>query len=305
VPGLVQAANYDTGGQGVAYSVTSANGSANSYRSDGVDLEATTDTSDTTGTGAGYDLGWTGTGQWFRYTVDVATAGTYTLSLRLASPSGQTDALHIANSAGTNLSGDVNAPDTGGWQDWETVTANLTLPAGTQTLTIDQDNGDFNIHYMSFATAVVASQWYEVVNTNSGLCEGTAGAATANGTAVEQLACNGATSQLWQFVATSVSGEYEVLNQAGQSGAESWNITGGVGATASGDLLQIWGYGGTGNTNALFAASAQLNGSYNFIVDNDGFCIDTPAASTASGVQLEQFTCNGTPAQEFNIVAEG
>src|ERR1700746_3498435 len=35
VPGTVQAANYDTGGQGVAYNVTSANGSANSYRSDG------------------------------------------------------------------------------------------------------------------------------------------------------------------------------------------------------------------------------------------------------------------------------
>src|SRR5258708_10125147 len=44
VPGTVQAANYDTGGQGVAYNVTAANGTANSYRSDGVDLEATADT---------------------------------------------------------------------------------------------------------------------------------------------------------------------------------------------------------------------------------------------------------------------
>ena len=58
VPGTVQAANYDTGGQGVAYNVTSANGSANSYRSDGVDLEATADTQDTTRRGA-YDIGWT------------------------------------------------------------------------------------------------------------------------------------------------------------------------------------------------------------------------------------------------------
>ncbi|HEX4092870.1 MAG TPA: hypothetical protein VHZ33_29485, partial [Trebonia sp.] len=41
VPGIVYAANYDTGGQGVAYNVTSANGSANGYRSDGIDLEAT------------------------------------------------------------------------------------------------------------------------------------------------------------------------------------------------------------------------------------------------------------------------
>ena len=80
MPGTVQAENYDTGGQGVAYNVTSVNGSGNSYRSDGVDLEATTDT------GGGYDLGWTAAGQWFKYTVNVATAGTYTVSLRLAAP---------------------------------------------------------------------------------------------------------------------------------------------------------------------------------------------------------------------------
>ncbi|HEY1623587.1 MAG TPA: carbohydrate-binding protein [Streptosporangiaceae bacterium] len=147
VPGTVQAANYDTGGQGVAYNVTSVNGTANSYRSDGVDLETCTDT------GCGYDLGWTATTQWFRYTVNVATAGTYTVSFRVASPNGVTDALHIANSAGTNLSGAVNVPDTGGWQDWAAATATVTLPAGQQTLTVDQDNGGWNVHDMAFSAA--------------------------------------------------------------------------------------------------------------------------------------------------------
>src|SRR5271169_5215778 len=72
VPGTVYAANYDTGGQGVGYNVTSTNGSANSYRSDGIDLEATTDTSPTGAAGSGYDIGWTAPGQWFNYTVNVA-----------------------------------------------------------------------------------------------------------------------------------------------------------------------------------------------------------------------------------------
>src|ERR1700722_19591845 len=57
VPGTVYAANYDTGGQGVAYNVTSANGSANGYRSDGIDLEATADAQNNTGAGAD-DIGW-------------------------------------------------------------------------------------------------------------------------------------------------------------------------------------------------------------------------------------------------------
>jgi Carbohydrate binding module (family 6)/Beta-1,3-glucanase len=147
VPGTVQAENYDTGGQGVAYNVTAVNGTANSYRSDGVDLEATTDT------GGGYDLGWTATGQWFKYTVDVATAGTYAVSLRLAAPTAVTNALQIDNAAGTDLTGVITAPATGGWQDWTTVTANITLPAGVQTLTVDQDSPGWNINYLTFATS--------------------------------------------------------------------------------------------------------------------------------------------------------
>ena len=47
----------------------------------------------------------------------MATAGTYTVSLRLAAPTAVTDALHIANAAGTNLTGTVTVPATGGYQD--------------------------------------------------------------------------------------------------------------------------------------------------------------------------------------------
>ena len=147
VPGTVQAANYDTGGQGVAYNVTSVNGTGNSYRSDGVDLESCTDS------GCGDDLGWTATGQWFRYTVNVAAAGTYTVSIRLASPSGVTDAFRITDAAGNDLSGTENVPATGGWQTWTTVTSTVQLSAGQQTLVVDQDNGGWNIRYLSFASS--------------------------------------------------------------------------------------------------------------------------------------------------------
>ena len=149
VPGTVYAANYDTGGQGVGYNVTSVNGTANSYRSDGVDLEDVADSVNNTGAGL-YDLGWTASGQWFDYTVNVATAGTYTVGLRLASPYGETDGLHIANSAGTNLSGSVAVPNTGSYQTWTTVNATVTLPAGQQTLRVDQDSNGWNLHFMTF-----------------------------------------------------------------------------------------------------------------------------------------------------------
>jgi hypothetical protein len=102
VPGTAQAENYDTGGQGVGYNASSVNGTADGYRSDGVDLEDGSDT------GGGYDLAWTSQGQWFRYTVDVATAGTYTVGSRAAAPSAVPDALHLTDSSGTDLSGAVD-----------------------------------------------------------------------------------------------------------------------------------------------------------------------------------------------------
>jgi beta-glucosidase len=157
VPGTVQAANYDTGGQGVAYNVAAANGTANSYRADGVDLEATADTQNTSPAGGAYDMGWTAGGQWFKYTVNVSTAGTYSVAFRLASPYGITDALHIANSAGTNLSGAVAVPNTGGYQTWTTVAASVVLPAGTQTLTVVQDSNGFNLHNMAFTLSSAGS----------------------------------------------------------------------------------------------------------------------------------------------------
>jgi hypothetical protein len=71
IPGTIQAENYDLGGQNVAYYDTTAGNSGGAYRTDDVDIEATTDT------GGGYDIGYTAPGEWLAYTVN-AVAGTYT-----------------------------------------------------------------------------------------------------------------------------------------------------------------------------------------------------------------------------------
>ncbi|WP_114208806.1 carbohydrate-binding protein [Acidisarcina polymorpha] len=150
IPGTVQASNYDTGGSGVAYNQTTSGGQTG-YRTDNSGaVEA--DSGDNNSPANGYDLGWTGSGQWYKYTVNVATAGTYTVSFSVASPSGQTDGFHMQNSSGTNLSGNVNVPNTGSWYTWQTVTASVTLPAGTQTLELAEDNSGWNLEYMTFAS---------------------------------------------------------------------------------------------------------------------------------------------------------
>lgn len=147
LPGTVQAADYDTGGPAIAYNVRSVNGTANDYRADGVNLELTADQ------GGGHDMGWTGSGQWFRHTVKVAEAGQYTVKFRVASPTGAPAAFHLANAHGRDLTGPVDVPATGDWQVWKTVSAKLKLPAGRQVLTLHQDSGDWNLHEASFKSA--------------------------------------------------------------------------------------------------------------------------------------------------------
>ncbi len=300
VPGTVQVENYDNGGQGVGYSVTSVNGSANSYRPDGVDLEATSDT------GSGDNIGWTGTGQWFRYTVNVATAGSYTLGLRVASTSGATGALHLANASGTNLSGAVNVPATGGWQVWATVNATVTLPAGRQVLTLAQDTGGWNINYLTFTAnssggGIDPTAWYTVVNQNSGLCVDDTNFGTTNATPVQQWGCGGGTNQQWQFRSAG-SGYYQVVNRLAAAQNQSWDVNGGTTATAPGATIQTWAYAGA--TNQQWQPVALGNGYYRLVVRSSGLCLDVPSASTANGTVLQQNTCNGGTAQAWRLAAQ-
>ena len=223
VPGTVFAENYDTGGQGVAYNVTSVNGTDNGYRSDGVDLEATTDTG-----GPANDLGWTAAGQWFKYTVNVVTAGTYTVSVRLASPSGVTDGLHIASSSGANLSGNINVPATGGWQTWTTVTATVALPAGQQTLTIDQDNGGWNIHQLTFAISTTPPA-NTVTVSSPGNQTGTVGTAAS----LQVSAADSASGQTLAFSATGLPAGLSISSSGLISGTPTTAATSNVTVTAA------------------------------------------------------------------------
>jgi hypothetical protein len=85
--------------------------------------------------------------------VNVATSGSYAVSVRVAAPGAVSGALHLADAAGTNLSGAVSIPATGGWQTWTTVTTQLNLPAGQQVLTLAGDTAGWNLNSMQFTAS--------------------------------------------------------------------------------------------------------------------------------------------------------
>jgi len=145
IPGTIEAEHYDLGGEGIAYHDLTSGNAGNTFRTDNVDIEATTDT------GTGYNVGWIQAGEWLEYTVNVTTAGTYSLQVRVASTSaGKT--FHVELD-GVNISGTITVPNTGAWQTWQTVTVNTSsLSTGQKVLRIVMDSGDFNINKLVFST---------------------------------------------------------------------------------------------------------------------------------------------------------
>lgn len=114
IPGLIEAEHYDDGGPDVAYyDIDEVNHGA-AYRGvTHVDIEQRADASN------GHGIGWTRTGEWLIYTVNVQTSGTYTVEIPVASQK-QGGVFHLEID-GKDISGSIAVPDTGAWTKLETL----------------------------------------------------------------------------------------------------------------------------------------------------------------------------------------
>jgi hypothetical protein len=180
IPGRVQCAYYDRGGEGAAYhdSDSKNNGSGalnpadgtylNQFRKEeGVDISYTKfhDQIDD----SPYDLvvppenqlyvGWTEPGEWFNITVQVDHAGVYTADLLYTSNRGGTISLDVN---GKDANGPLtipttfNAADPIAWRQWHHWNIapgliRLQLPAGKSVLTVHVlTEGNMNLAYFDF-----------------------------------------------------------------------------------------------------------------------------------------------------------
>lgn len=159
----IQAENFDTGGQGVAYNDSDAANSGGQYRpTEGVDVEAATDAS------GGYDVGWVTAGEWLEYTVNVAAAGTYDLRLRVARQPAGTSTVSVLF-GGVDKTGALAVPSTGGWQTWTDVTRpGVTLSAGPQVLRIALTGASYNVNWIEITAAAPTTQTLTVAKAGTG-----------------------------------------------------------------------------------------------------------------------------------------
>ena len=97
----------------------------------------------------GSNVGWIDTGDWMDYNINVPSAGSYTVSYRVAATSA-TGSIQLRN--GSTTLATTAVPNTGDWQAWTTITATVNLSAGNQTLRLYAAAGGFNINWIQFST---------------------------------------------------------------------------------------------------------------------------------------------------------
>ena len=278
----IEAENYDTGGQGIAYNDTSSGNNGAVYRSDGVDLEATTDT------GGGYDVAWIVAGEWLEYTVYIDEGGYYNLKLREACP-GSTNQLSVSfyGINVTNSTGTINLPATGAYQTWTTVTNTIFLPPGQQRMRINMLTSNFNLNWIELSavgTGQVTNGTYKIINLNSGLAMDVVDAATTNGASIQQWSYAGNVNQKWTITHRG-GDQYSIASvQTGKGiDEESYNAL-------TGDFIDMYDLNnGVGSLNQRWIPVPVGSGYYKLLSANSGLLLDVGGASTADGAIIDQW----------------
>lgn len=137
LPGIIEAENFDKGGEGVAYHDTDAENLGTGVRTtEAVDVDG-----DCGGTTC---LGYVRAGEWLHYTVNVTAAGPYVLTARVAAI-GYGGTFHVEFN-GANVTGPMTVPRTGSWTSFVDISQPVTLTAGTQVMRVVIDtNGETGV----------------------------------------------------------------------------------------------------------------------------------------------------------------
>ena len=112
------------------------------YKDGDVDIEACSDN------GGGFNIGWIDTSEWLAYEgLNIPSAGRYKIKLRVSSPAGGQASIDL-NSGELPL-GNIDIPNTGGWQNWQTVEKTVDLSAGVFDLGVYAQTAGWNFNWIA------------------------------------------------------------------------------------------------------------------------------------------------------------
>ena len=294
----------------------------------GIQVEPTNDS------GGGSNVGYIDTGDWMTYDIEVPAAGRYKLAYRVASAASG-GRIQFEKGGGGTIYGMLDFPGTGDWQRWTTVSHEVTLPAGQQTVAVRANQGGFNLNWLEISRVDQGDSG----GSQPGGSSSSSSAASSSSSSTSNGSGSSNSGGVAQSSDTLPAGLYTIVNAgsglcvdvAGASNADGGNIqqarcnssnaqvfeitqpSAGVltlknlasgklmdvasASTADGANIQQWA---SNNTNAQrFRATRSQGNRYALVNVGSNKCVDITAASSSDGANVQQYACNGSAAQQF------
>jgi hypothetical protein len=150
IPGILEAENFDRGGQGNAYNDFDVANNGGQYRTnEAVDIQTCSDG------GLGYNIGWIASGEWLEYLIKTSSSSIYTVTARIAATV-DANQFHIELD-GIDKTGLETVNITGPYQNYLDFTKDMTITSGLHCIRIvfDKSNGGLNCNKISFAKKIL------------------------------------------------------------------------------------------------------------------------------------------------------
>ncbi len=99
----------------------------------------------------GFNVGWIDTNDWLVWNVNIPNAGSYLIEYRVASPNNG-GVLQLEKAGGIPVYGSLTIPNTGGWQNWTSISHAVNLDGGAQEIAIKAPAGGWNINWLKISS---------------------------------------------------------------------------------------------------------------------------------------------------------
>ena len=154
IPGKIYVSNFDMGVMGHAYydagsdanygGSFSAWNSGWAFRNDNVDIQINQDSLSN-----GYNVGWTETDEWMKYTSIIDSSGLYNIRVRVATE--DNDGSFYFKIGDEQLTEIIQVPKTDSWEDWSYVSVDsIVIYDNNQELYFYINKGTFNLSFFDF-----------------------------------------------------------------------------------------------------------------------------------------------------------
>jgi parallel beta-helix repeat protein len=149
LPGTLEAARFDVGGEGVAYHDTTSGNVYDATLRDPTDVDIKLN-------GGAYSVGHMAPGEWLAYSVSVSAPQTFTLRLQVASGDADGGTVHM-EVANVDVTGPIAIPFSGGYDVWTSVEKPIPLAAGVQVLRLVVDDAWFDLDAIAVSRSADAN----------------------------------------------------------------------------------------------------------------------------------------------------